>query len=213
MYGWGNYCNRDASAQPRLYENKLMCGFPATKSQYQATTAVQYVARTVYVMIASLPPQCPWMGRCIGYRNHKLFYMFTFYGFLLALFYVIVTLIVAIRHFSGDMPMDTYITVLDIVILISTFLFGGCFVGGLFFSHTLLLLQNKTTFERLRPQKSVLDLPPNERLFDIGWRANWAAVMGPNPMMWLVPVPTRYVTDGCSFPLNSKAKGDGAHAV
>jgi hypothetical protein len=144
------------------------------------------------------------MGRCIGLGNHKLFYLFTMYGTALAVFYIAATLTVAIQYFTGSVTMPTYVIALDMAILVVTFLFGGCFVGGLFVSHTLLIFQNKTTFERLRPQKSAVNLPAGERLFDTGTCNNWVQVMGSNPWLWFVPIPTKPVVDGCTYPLNDK---------
>lgn len=154
---------------------------------------------------AKFDHHCPWMGRCIGYRNQKLFYLFTMYGFLLAIFYTATTIAVIVQYFNagGSAVTPVYVLALDIAILFVSATFGCMFVGALFLQHTYFILSNQTTFEKLRPQQPVAPVPAGTRLYDQGAYKNWTSVMGTNPWLWFVPVRSisgMVYGDGCTYP-------------
>lgn len=89
------------------------------------------------------------------------------------------------------------------------------------FSYTSShVFQNVTTIEALEKTRYIHTLPstaphphghrrssndtPNA--FDIGRRANWEQVMGPDPLKWFLPF-RNSVGNGLAFPLNEDVKG------
>ena len=55
-----------------------------------------------------------------------------------------------------------------------------------------------------RRRSSTNHRPKYVNIFNLGWRENWAQVMGPRPLYWFFPV-MNSVGDGLSFPYNEQA--------
>ena len=56
--------------------------------------------------ILKMDHHCPWIGTCVGYRNHKLFYLFLVYCFL-GLTYVVFTLSLFSNRISSGGTRNT----------------------------------------------------------------------------------------------------------
>ncbi|KAG0093096.1 palmitoyltransferase for Vac8p [Podila epicladia] len=112
---------------------------------------------------------CPWVNGCIGYNNHKFFYLFIFYGSVLAIWVVatmIPLLISAFRSCEQDFSSKfaSFNTRADLM--------GGCYfdfhwplitvislllalmIISFTVAHTAYILQNRTTIESLQDVRS-----------------------------------------------------------
>ncbi|KAG0342048.1 palmitoyltransferase for Vac8p [Podila humilis] len=122
---------------------------------------------------------CPWVNGCIGYNNHKFFYLFIFYGSVLALWVVatmIPLLISALRNCEQDL-LGGFNSVRSNSMFATTKMAGSDLYGGdgggchfdfhwpiitvislllalmivsFTVAHTAYILQNRTTIESLQ---------------------------------------------------------------
>lgn len=109
---------------------------------------------------------CPWVNGCIGYNNHKFFYLFIFYGSVLAIWVVttmIPLLISALRNCERDYARATFIQETDLmgcyfdfhwplITVISLLL--ALMIISFTVAHTACILQNRTTIESLQGVRS-----------------------------------------------------------
>mmetsp|Transcript_55685 Transcript_55685/g.155192 ORF Transcript_55685/g.155192 Transcript_55685/m.155192 type:complete len:358 (-) Transcript_55685:76-1149(-) len=138
--------------------------------------------RVCRICILKMDHHCPWIYNCVGFRNHKYF-------FLLLLYTSIDT------HLITWTMLDTVKEALDASIPFSTMfllLFGetlAAFIGLLvtcfFVFHIYLALKAMTTIEFCEKafRKSGYDADK----FDSGICGNLRAVLGDNELLWLLP--------------------------
>lgn len=144
---------------------------------------------------------CPWIYNCVGFGNYKYFYLLLFYSVVLLNMICWTMLESLFRSFDAEEPLAKMFWVLYGVSL--TFCLG--FVITVFFLfHTWLMCKAMTTIEfceKKMPQKnqgrsvwtSICDQEGSSitdvtSLYDRGLYNNVAAVLGPNPFLWLLPV-------------------------
>mmetsp|Transcript_49300 Transcript_49300/g.56630 ORF Transcript_49300/g.56630 Transcript_49300/m.56630 type:complete len:355 (+) Transcript_49300:27-1091(+) len=145
---------------------------------------------------------CPWMGNCIGFRNHKFFLLFNFYGGLTC-FYIgvcfIARLIVLAKQDDGnetnEEPADSTI---DIVALFLSFMFA-LFLLAMFAYHLSLLKDNTTTLETI--------LFYGQKPFALSKDENLSQILGIARWKWWIPIQTSDRTsNGMNFPLARRAR-------
>lgn len=71
-------------------------------------------------------------------------------------------------------------------------------LGGFLAFHIFLVSRNITTIEFIEGDDS-------KSCYDLGFAANWIAVLGPQPSAWLLPVGGS-IGDGLSFPVRPPAE-------
>jgi len=145
---------------------------------------------------------CPWLNNCIGFYNHKFFYLFIMYMASLTMF-MLVTMtptfvhdVTSMDEVMIDFTMEFRVTLTYLVLCL---LCAGlvCFFGF----HTYLLAFNYTTIEFL--EKRGCNPPPDHKnRYDVGAWGNVTAVLGSNPLVWILPVRWTCEGDGLSFKLN-----------
>ncbi|KAG0311784.1 palmitoyltransferase for Vac8p [Dissophora globulifera] len=112
---------------------------------------------------------CPWAANCIGYGNHKFFYLFVLYASLLAVWVVVTmipVLVGAIRRCREGNSFDRFeneeesqgelscyfdghwiaVTILAFILALLIVAFTG--------AHTVYILKNRTTIESLQEARS-----------------------------------------------------------
>jgi len=145
---------------------------------------------------------CPWLNNCIGFFNHKHFYLFIMYMTILTIFMIVTMSPIFVYDITSmddeaiDFTTEFRVTLTYLVLcLLSIGLV--CF----FCFHTYLLFGNYTTIEFLEKR----GLNPDENYvnpYQLGYYANVTAVLGPNPLLWLFPVRWGCEGDGLFFKLN-----------
>ena len=107
---------------------------------------------------SSFAKDCPWVGNCVGRRNHRYFVLFTSLCTLLLLFIFsfslahLVILCVASDKPSGFEKLLAALseTPISLVLMIYTLMFSFNLCGLTIF-HLVLLCQNQTTNEQMKP--------------------------------------------------------------
>jgi len=153
---------------------------------------------------------CPWLNNCIGFANHKYFYLFIFYMAALTIFMLVAMTPIFVHDVSSmdvveiDFTKEFRVTLTYLVLcLLATGLV--CF----FIFHTYLLCCNYTTIEFL--EKRGCNPPPDHiNRYDLGLWGNLSAVLGTNILVWIIPARCCAEGDGLAFKLNPEwypAKG------
>jgi len=145
---------------------------------------------------------CPWLNNCIGFYNHKFFYLFIFYMMSLVLFMLgtmtptFVHDVTDVSDVDVDFSKEFRVTLTYLILCLLA-------VGlvGFWGFHTYLLASNYTTIEFL--EKRGCNPPPDHvNRYDIGMWGNITSVLGANPLAWLFPCRCSCEGDGLSYKLN-----------
>jgi len=128
--------------------------------------------------ILRMDHHCPWIANCVGFQNHKYFFLLVFYAFLNCLF-VIGTMWASIMRAADDemLAWHRFLIVFGMTLAVIM-----CILLKLFFCiHVVLMLRAQTTIEycEKRQRRTVS--------YDAGLMVNLKASLGPNPLLWLLP--------------------------
>jgi len=138
---------------------------------------------------------CPWLVNCVGFHNHKYFFLFLLYT----------TLATNLVGYSiGKMFLTTWVTA-------GNAFFGWeveCMTGVLsvcitpfFLFHCWLISKNMTTIEFCETRRGQQGY---ESPYDINLYVNLKTVLGTNPFLWLLPVASKPICDGMVFEINEE---------
>jgi len=152
--------------------------------------------------ILRMDHHCPWLATCVGFRNHKYFFLSVFYA-LLACGFIIFTM-------SESLWQALYVKEVS---SLNRFLLMFCMtlttimalLLKLFFAfHVRLMLVATTTVEFCEKRTR---RPPGSWMPDYrrGWYEDIQAVLGPQPLLWLLPLGPPTGT-GLTFPLANEDK-------
>jgi hypothetical protein len=144
---------------------------------------------------------CPWIYNCVGFGNHKYFFLLLFYSSAASIF-AAVTMGWTVRDVieTDDPSLSELFLVLFGETLAS---FMALIVTGFFAFHIFLAFKGLTTIEFCEKQKS----SSYESIFSRGVYGNFQDILGRNPIVWLLPFPLTS-GDGLSFEVDlSKFKG------
>eukprot|EP01063_Lacrimia_lanifica_P011897 TRINITY_DN18563_c0_g1_i1.p2 TRINITY_DN18563_c0_g1~~TRINITY_DN18563_c0_g1_i1.p2 ORF type:complete len:305 (+),score=89.14 TRINITY_DN18563_c0_g1_i1:75-989(+) len=136
--------------------------------------------------VARYDHHCDWVDNCIGYRNHKFFVLFLWYvtAMIIHYFYVLFYGVFRSPDAHKRAPQSTFLLTafLTCVMLYTLLAFGLLLFAGTFcFGTTVNLVRNQTTIETEVPSKSLA------AVYNKGVYRNLQEVLGPNPLLWLIP--------------------------
>lgn len=150
--------------------------------------------RMTQACILKMDHYCPWIYNCVGFYNHKFFFLLLFYSVLDTNF-IAFTMYESVARVAAN--PDTPFSEMFFVLFGETLaVFMAFAVSCFFFFHVWLMINALTTIEFCEKQsrKSGGYLS----VYDQGFYGNICAVLGPNPILWLLPV-SRPTGEGLYF--------------
>lgn len=148
--------------------------------------------RVCKTCVLRMDHHCPWIMNCVGFRNHKYFFLLIFYT-VLNCFYCGSTLWESVSESTTrDIPMgNRFYMVLGLVLTVIM----GTLMTVFFLFHTWLMFHGMSTIEYCEKRSQLF--PEGKPTYDKGYYKNVCAVLGPQPLLWFLPV--------------SLPTGDGVH--
>ncbi|SCV67858.1 BQ2448_5469 [Microbotryum intermedium] len=156
--------------------------------------------------ILKMDHHCPWVNNCVGHHNYPHFLRFLIYVDLATAWHLVM---VSRRVFYGNQCVDyahqdvtkgfLVILVMNYILCLPTFIVVGMF--SLY--HVWCLMSNTTTIESWEKEKTAT-LQRRGRIaeftypYHLSFIKNIQAVLGTNPLLWLVPG-QRAPGDGLKF--------------
>mmetsp|Transcript_39555 Transcript_39555/g.72032 ORF Transcript_39555/g.72032 Transcript_39555/m.72032 type:complete len:319 (+) Transcript_39555:160-1116(+) len=133
--------------------------------------------------ILRMDHHCPWVYNCIGFRNHKYFFLVLVYG-AIDLVFMNATMFDSVW----------WATRTDVSLTVTVMALGGaCLASSLMVLlvvflgfHIWLMLQAMTTLEFCEKYLKKSDY--SNSVYSAGLYENTCAILGPRPLLWLVPV-------------------------
>ncbi|CAN8021495.1 hypothetical protein HPB47_016140 [Ixodes persulcatus] len=143
--------------------------------------------------VPKMDHHCPWFNNCVCFSTYKFFLLTLFYLVVTSVF-VVGTTIGYVKHTWLNVG-DRFAVTFHLTILVILGVVIPIFIGSFLYFHLMLVCKNETTLEGLR---GPMFKNPGDS-FNIGCYDNIVEVLGPNQLLWLVPVSTS-VGDGTRFP-------------
>lgn len=136
---------------------------------------------------------CPWIANCVGWANHKYFFLLVMYAAANCMF-MCVTLSGTLARMDQEEMTPNFRFCLVFGTTLAWIM--GILLVGFFGFHCWLLNQAWTTIEFC--EKRSIATGSSSVDYNHGLYENLRAVLGPNPLLWLLPV-SPPIGDGLSY--------------
>lgn len=154
---------------------------------------------------------CPWIANCVGFRNHKYFYLLVLYS-LVDCAFVIAT---ASESMHRSLTQETQFSHRFLLVFCLTLaVMMGSLLTLFFMFHSWLMLRTTTTIEFCEKTYRHTGGPhrgSTKSIYDRGVLDNMKAVLGSNVFLWFLPV-SPPDGNGLSFKVGEGVDADAAEA-
>jgi len=146
--------------------------------------------------ILRMDHHCPWIMNCVGFRNHKYFFLLVLYSGL-DCSYVGITMFSSVQASIYD---ETPFLTMYMLVFGETLCTLMALLVIVFLSfHVWLMLRATTTIEFCeKATKETREVMSTRSIYDLGRYRNVLSVLGPYPLFWFAPICTP-LGNGLSF--------------
>jgi hypothetical protein len=136
------------------------------------------------------------VNNCVGFANYKFFYLFLAYAYLYCLYLLICLIIRFVKYYQEQVSFAEISFHFIMLCAVSGLFF--LFLSSLFWYHTYLVLNNRSTLEEFRSPITATGRE-DKCLYDMGWYKNLQQIFGPSFLLWCLPI-YGATGDGMHFP-------------
>lgn len=157
--------------------------------------------------ILRMDHHCPWIANCVGFRNHKYFFLLVMYS-LLDCFFVIATISESLYRSVVDETEFMHRFLLVFCITLASMM--GMLLTLFFSFHFWLMLRATSTIEfceKTYRHAGCSHRGSTKSIYDRGPLENIRAVLGPSILTWFLPFEPP-AGDGLSFKVSTDATQD-----
>jgi len=138
--------------------------------------------RVCKMCILRMDHHCPWIYNCVGFRNHKYFFLLLLYA-AIDCHLITWTMLESVKN---SVDSNTPFVKMFLLLFGETLAaFLGILVTVFFGFHIWLMVKAMTTIEFC--EKSMKKTGYNSSVYDHGLLGNMQQVLGDNPLLWLLP--------------------------
>lgn len=138
--------------------------------------------RVCRMCILKMDHHCPWIYNCVGFQNHKYFFLLLFYT-VITVHFMSWTMVETVNNSVS--PATPFFTMFLVLLCITLTSFLAVLVTVFFTFHVWLVLKAMTTIEFC--EKSFKKAGYDSSTYDRGFWGNIIAVLGDNVFLWLLP--------------------------
>jgi len=138
--------------------------------------------RVCRMCILKMDHHCPWIYNCVGFRNHKYFFLLLLYT-TIDCHMIVWTMLTSVK--ASMNPRTPFISMFLLLFGETLASFLGILVSIFFLFHIWLMLKSMTTIEFC--EKSMKNRGYDSSAYDRGIIGNINAVLGDTWLLWFLP--------------------------